>query len=99
MRSYALEVGLDPEETVREFLERFDAEPPPSAAVQVPLTEEETNFENQQRIARVVLKLVVVSLVLVGIILFLTFRNRRAANASTSVEPSVSAAAQEVTAA
>ena len=28
VRSYAAEVGLDPEATVREFVERFDIEPP-----------------------------------------------------------------------
>ena len=31
VRSYAAEVGLDPEATVREFVERFDIEPPLSA--------------------------------------------------------------------
>ena len=31
VRSYAVEVGLDPDETVKEFLDRFDQEPPPSA--------------------------------------------------------------------
>jgi len=31
IRSYAVEVGLDPKETVRAFLERFNEEPPPSA--------------------------------------------------------------------
>ena len=32
VRSYAIEVGLDPDETVREFLERFNQEPAPTAA-------------------------------------------------------------------
>src|SRR5919197_5232621 len=32
VRSYAIEVGLNPEETVKEFLERFQAEPPPADA-------------------------------------------------------------------
>ena len=41
VRSYAVEVGLDPEETVREFIERFNAEPPPSAAMHAPVPEEE----------------------------------------------------------
>ena len=30
VRSYAVEVGLDPDDTVREFLDRFQGEPAPS---------------------------------------------------------------------
>src|ERR671936_1643097 len=32
VRSYATEVGLNPDETVKEFLHRFEAEPPPPEA-------------------------------------------------------------------
>jgi cytoskeleton protein RodZ len=88
VRSYAVEVGLDPEETVREFLERFNAEPPPSAAVHAPIPEEESNFEAQQRVAKVVFKLVVVSLVLVGIILYFTLRNRGTSTTADAVQKS-----------
>src|SRR5438128_3844384 len=49
VRSYAMEVGLDPEETVREFLDRFNREPPPSAkALTAALPEQEREFEQQQ---------------------------------------------------
>jgi cytoskeleton protein RodZ len=94
VRSYAAEVGLDPDETVREFLERFHGEPPPSAAQpaaaahhaahapretparvagqRAPLADEESHFESQQRMAGVLLKLLVVSLPLAAIILYLT---------------------------
>lgn len=85
VRSYAIEVGLDPEETVREFIERFNVEPPPSAAVYAPVPEEDTSFESQQRMAGVILKLVVVSLVLVAIILYFTLRNRGTATATELV--------------
>lgn len=93
VRSYAIEVGLDPEETVREFLERFNAEPPPSAEVYVPVPEEDSSFENQQRIAGVMLKLVVVSLLLVGIILYFTLRTRGTATANELAQPDPPAAA------
>src|SRR5467141_2646553 len=50
VRSYAVEVGLDPDETVREFLERFNQEPPPSAeAMAAAIPEEEKQFELRQR--------------------------------------------------
>ena len=73
VRSYAIEVGLDPDETVREFLERFDAEPPPSVA-QVVIPEGESDFESQQRMAGVVLKLVVVSVIVLAVLLYFTMR-------------------------
>src|SRR4026209_2203397 len=47
VRSYAVEVGLNPEETVREFLDRFQGEPPPaSPAAPSPLPEDDTDFES-----------------------------------------------------
>jgi cytoskeleton protein RodZ len=77
VRSYALEVGLDPDETVREFLERFHEEPPPAAAhAAVAVPEQESQFENQQRMASVLLKLVLVSVPLIIIILYFTLRSR-----------------------
>ena len=78
VRSYAVEVGLDPDETVREFLDRFQGEPSPSATVHVAVPEEESTFESQQRMASVVLKLVLISVPLVGVILYFTMRGRPA---------------------
>jgi cytoskeleton protein RodZ len=82
VRSYAIEVGLDPEATVHEFLERFEHEPAVSAPTPVP--PEESAFESQQRIASVLLKLIVISIPLVGIILYLTLRDRSPKNADAA---------------
>src|SRR5688500_8847633 len=50
VRSYASEVGLDPDETVKEFLDRFNQDPPPTAeAVTAVVPEEEAEFEHRQR--------------------------------------------------
>jgi cytoskeleton protein RodZ len=82
VRSYATEVGLDPDETVREFLERFQpAPPPPSPAAHVgavhgSVPEEEIAFESQQRIAGVVLKLLLISIPLIALVLYFTMRTR-----------------------
>jgi cytoskeleton protein RodZ len=78
VRSYAVEVGLDPDETVREFLNRFQGESPPSTATPVAVPEEESAFESQQRMASVLLKLVLISIPLVGFILYFTMRSRPA---------------------
>lgn len=89
VRSYATEVGLNPDETVKEFLERFQDEPQASAAHAAPaahhpapaaretsprraVDEDEGAFESRQRIARVLLKLLLISLPLIGVILYLT---------------------------
>src|SRR5881227_1083010 len=79
VRSYAIEVGLDPDETVREFLERFQEDTPAVAAhAAVAVPEQESQFENQQRMASVLLKLVLVSVPLIIVILYFTLRSRPA---------------------
>jgi cytoskeleton protein RodZ len=93
VRSYALEVGLDPDETVREFVDRFQGEPAPSAPVPVAIPESESNFESQQRMASVVLKLVLVSVPLIVLILYLSYRYRSSSpgSSSESTPPAASA--------
>jgi cytoskeleton protein RodZ len=90
VRSYAIEVGLDPDETVREFLERFHGESSPAATPAVAVPDEESSFESQQRMAGVVLKLVCVSVPIAGAILYFTLRQR-----PTEPEPTEPQAAVE----
>src|SRR5512142_45914 len=50
VRSYATEVGLDPDVTVREFLELFEQPLAEESPVrQPPLSTEESEFESEQR--------------------------------------------------
>ena len=86
VRSYAIEVGLDPEETVREFLERFEHAPEPAALGPAPVPEEESSFESQQRMANVVLKLIVIAVPLIGLILYFTLRNRPTSETSVPTQ-------------
>jgi cytoskeletal protein RodZ len=58
VRSYAAEVGLDPEQTVREFIERFDAEPSPERHVHVTVSEVDQQFESRRRALMLVVKLI-----------------------------------------
>jgi cytoskeleton protein RodZ len=90
VRSYALEVGLDADETVREFLERFQGAPVAPIAAPAVISDEDSNFETQQRIAGVVLKLALISLPLIGVVLYFTMRSRPA---DRSVAPETSTAA------
>src|SRR3954471_5533395 len=50
VRSYAVEVGLDPDETVNEFLERFNQEAAPTAeSVAASAPQAEIEFEQKRR--------------------------------------------------
>ena len=77
VRSYAVEVGLDPEQTVREFLERFAQEPPPSAAViAAEIPEPERTYQEQQRKALRGLAFAIVAFLVVAAFTFYVFRTR-----------------------
>jgi cytoskeletal protein RodZ len=96
VKSYALEVGLDPDKTLREFLDRFHPEPvvpePPPGAAEVP--EEESAFESRKQMASVLLKIVVASIVLAGAILYFTLRqSSESSTPPASPAPAADAAA------
>ena len=76
VRSYAAEVGLDPEQTVREFLSQFPLEGVADGSPYVDDTEEHDAFQSQQRMARTLLRLVLLSLPLVGLIIYGTMSGR-----------------------
>jgi cytoskeletal protein RodZ len=77
VRSYAVEVGLDPDETVREFLDRFNQETPPTAeSVAAAVPEQEREFEEQRRRAGLIVKAALVSIPVLLLILYLALRGR-----------------------
>lgn len=91
VRSYAVEVGLDPDETVREFLDRFNQEPPPSAEAVAAIPDEEKEFEQRQRKAGVVLGIVVAAIPVIILVLYFALRSRPAP--PPAPEPAQTAAA------
>ncbi len=84
VRSYATEVGLDPERTVQEFLDRF---PHASVAVGRPSLvddlDERESVESEQQIAQTAFKLLLFSLPIVAAILYFTFAVRMGTPAAT----------------
>ena len=76
VKSYASEVGLDPEGTVQEFLDRFDQDPPPTvAAVQVP--DEEVEFERRKQLAARVFLLALAAMILLSVLVgYFVLQNR-----------------------
>ena len=74
VRSYAAEVGLDPEATVREFLERFNLDPAPltlEAAVAAT-----RSWHGKRLLSNTFLTIIAATLVLAAIIFFLTLARR-----------------------
>jgi cytoskeletal protein RodZ len=78
VRAYALEVGLDPEATVTEFLaDRARSEHEASQAIAVPeITADDRAFLERQRKAALVLRAVIIALVVVGLV-FVMWKIRR----------------------
>jgi cytoskeletal protein RodZ len=71
VRSYAAEVGLDPDATVREFTNRFDLDPPPSLETSgAPLDGD--RLETARHRATVLVTILLATLVLAAILLLLT---------------------------
>ena len=89
VRSYAQEVGVDPERTVEEFLAAQT--PEPHAAVPHPATrhvdQEDGAFESQQRMAGVALKLALVSLPIAAVIVYFTLGRSGRPPASSAATP------------
>lgn len=78
VRAYAVEVGLDPEATVEDFVRQFPhdsitAGHPPSTRV-----DDNDSIESDRRMAAVVLRLLGISVPIAGIVLYFGIANRRA---------------------
>jgi cytoskeletal protein RodZ len=84
VRSYASEIGLDPDETVREFLERFQGEPATPVVTAVTIPKSELEFERRRQLAAwVFVGAVILMLIVGGVVLYLVLRARPA-----SLDPS-----------
>jgi cytoskeletal protein RodZ len=86
VRTYASQVGLDPEETLRAFLAQLpgdDAEGTPSTDD----SQRNEQFQSQQRIARTVVRLLALSVPVAGVVLFLTLRGAPEPSAPEAADP------------
>jgi cytoskeleton protein RodZ len=78
VRSYAIEVGLDPDATVHEFLERFQALPNVQPASPARGTQADGREEIQRRVVNVALAVALVAVPIIGLALFVSWRARQA---------------------
>lgn len=73
VRSYAVEVGLDPEQAVRDFIERFPHESVTAGSPHVP-QEDHQAIESNRKIAETTVRLVAVSVLVAAAILYFNSR-------------------------
>ena len=71
VRSYAIQVGLDPEDTVRDFLTQFPHDSVTAGSPHVPQEDHEA-IESDRQSAQTALKLIAVAIPLAIVILYLT---------------------------
>jgi cytoskeletal protein RodZ len=87
VRSYALQVGLDPDQTIERFVARFPevAVTAAHAAAEQQLEEEE--HDSNQQSAATFVRLIVISVPIVGALLYLGTMVRQGADTPTVAEP------------
>ena len=83
VRSYATEVGLNPDETVHEFLDRFQGAPATVIPTPATASEAESVFDAQQRVAGTALKVLLITVPLIVLILYFTMRVRTPASVAS----------------
>jgi cytoskeleton protein RodZ len=71
VRSYAVEIGLDAEQAVRDFIDQFPHDSVVAGSPHVPQEDHEA-IESSRQSAQTAVKLVAISLPVVGVILYLT---------------------------
>src|SRR5262245_7473371 len=70
VRSYALEVGLDPEQTIQEFVAQFPDDSVAAGRLRSDQIEDNVALESDRRIASTVLRLLLISVPIGGLLLY-----------------------------
>jgi cytoskeletal protein RodZ len=96
VRSYALQVGLDPDATLEKFVAQFPEAAVPASHAAAEQQEEEEQHDSNQQTAATFLRLIVISVPIVAGLLYLGTMSRRSAEPPRAAEPvSVPAPAPE----
>jgi len=90
VRSYAIEVGLDPETTIHDFLEQFPHETVTAGHAAADAIEDHEAIESDRTAATTVLRLVGISVIVAGVLVYFTMVGRH--SGSHAPEPVAEAA-------
>jgi transcriptional regulator with XRE-family HTH domain len=77
VRSYAVEIGLDPEEVIQDFIAQFPHDSVTAGHPQPRQIEDYESVESDRRIASAFLKLIAISLPIAGVVLYFGTAGRR----------------------
>jgi cytoskeleton protein RodZ len=91
LRSYAAEVGLNPDETVREFIEQFPHESVTAGTPHSSYADDNEAIESDRRSAETVLKLLLVSVPVAGALLYFSITGRNGDRVVAESSPDVAA--------
>src|SRR5947207_9339003 len=94
VRSYALEVGLEPEETIQDFVTQFPDDSVTAGHRASEHVEDHEAVENSRRLATTFLRLVLVSLPIAAVILYFEAGRRPAVPSAPSAPVAAAAAAE-----
>ena len=83
VRSYALEVGLDPEETIQEFIAQFPHDSVTAGHPASEHVEDNEALESDRRMASTFLRLILISMPIAGVVLYFGTAGRRAQPSAT----------------
>jgi cytoskeletal protein RodZ len=78
VRSYAVEVGLDPEETIQEFMGQYPQDSVTAGHPTTRRSEDDGDVESDRRTATTFLRLILVSIPVAAIVVYYGFSGRRA---------------------
>jgi cytoskeletal protein RodZ len=92
VRSYALQVGLDPDATIEKFITQFPELAMTAAHAAAEQQEEEEQHDSNQQTAATFLRLIAISVPVVAGLLYLGTVSRRSAEPSRTPEPAPAAA-------
>jgi len=91
VRSYASEVGVDPDDAVREFMAQFHPEPVAASHPTAEPAGEGSEFESQRRMATAFLWLIALSVPVAAVMLYLGMAGRPVAVSVPAESPAVAA--------
>ena len=92
VRSYAVEVGLDPEETIHDFIAQFPHDSVTAGHPTSKHVEDDDKLESDRRMVSTFLRLIVVSIPVVGVVLYFGTAGRRAQRNAASRPVAVTSA-------
>src|SRR5262245_34042818 len=91
VRSYALEVGLDPEQAIQEFIAQFPGDSVTAGRPGSDQIEDNVAVESDRQMASTVLRLVAMSIPIAGVLLYLMANRARDQSASPQPAPAATA--------